>query len=394
SVESFLLLSYKEIEIIVVNDGSTDNTLSLLVDRFKLYEVPPAFSRSLMTRKVIAYYKSKLEPNLLVIDKENGGKADALNTGVNACSSPYFMALDSDTIIDRDALKRMIRPVLTTPNVVAAGATIRVANNCIVKNGRVVKINYPQKFLPSIQVVEYLRAFLFGRLGWNKLGGNLVISGAFGLFNKFAVIEVGGYFVDTVGEDMELVVRLHKHFLSKNIEYNIVFVPDPIAWTEVPSDLKTISSQRERWHRGLIDTLTRHKVMFLNDKFGKVGMISYPFFVLGEMLAPVIELTGYIGLVIGLIMNVIDYQFAFLFFLSAWGLMFIITVFTINMELISFRKYKKPIDFLKMIFYAIMENLGYRQLSVFWRIKAFWSIIRKEKGWGRMVRKGFAKEKH
>lgn len=392
SIESFSHLSYKKLEIVVVNDGSKDDTMQVLKDRFDLYPVPPAFQRILMSQKVRNYYRSKKEPSLIVVDKENGGKADALNAGINVCSTPFFMALDSDTIIERDALKRMIRPVLTQKNVIAAGATIRVANNCVISDGRVKKIRFPKDYLAAIQVVEYLRAFLFGRLGWNKLGGNLVVSGAFGLFNKQSVVEVGGYLTDTVGEDMELVVRLHKYYLSRDIEYNIVFIPDPIAWTQVPSDLKTISNQRERWHRGLIDTLIRHKIMLFNSDYKKVGTIAFPFFVLGEMVAPIIEVLGYIGFIVGIYFGIIDYVFAFLFFLSAWGLMMLLTIFTLIMELISFRKYNRLVDFFKMILYSILENLGYRQLTVFWRLKAFWKYFRKEKKWGDMKRSKFDKK--
>lgn len=389
SVRSMLNLSYRHVEVIIVNDGSVDQTLLKMVNHYQMEKIPPVYPSTIQTAKVVGYYRSKEYPNLLVIDKENGGKADALNAGINACETPFFMAIDADTIIERDALRRMIRPVLTDKNTIASGATIRVVNNCPIEYGRVKEVVYPKKILPAIQVVEYLRAFLFGRLGWNKLGGNLVISGAFGLFLKQAVIDVGGYRHDTVGEDMELVVRLHHHYLKHKIPYKISFIPDPIAWTEVPDTLHSLSLQRERWHRGLIDTLMRHREMLFNPKYGKVGMLSYPFFFFGEMLAPVVEIIGYIGLAIGLIYRIVDIPFAIYFFFTAWGLMLLITLFTVIMEVNTFRKYHRAIDLFKMFIFSILENIGYRQLTVFWRLAGFWNFLRGDIGWNKFKRRGF-----
>jgi cellulose synthase/poly-beta-1,6-N-acetylglucosamine synthase-like glycosyltransferase len=392
SVYSMLHLSYPNIEVIVVNDGSTDKSLQNLIFRYKLRKIPPATSSFLNTAKVLNYYRSDFYPNLIVVDKVNGGKADALNAGINVCSSPFFMAVDSDTIIERDALRRMIRPVLTEPNTIASGGTIRIVNNCKVESGRVVEVNYPKNMLAMIQVVEYLRAFLFGRLGWNHLGGNLVISGAFGLFNKEAVINVGGYLTDTVGEDMELTVRLHRYYREKKIPYHIAFIPDPVAWTEVPETLSVLGHQRERWHRGLIDTLHRHRKMLLNTKYGIVGFLSFPFMYFGEMLSPLVEIFGYIGMGVGIYFGTIEWKFAMMFFLVAWGLSLILTIYTILLEEFTFRRYSKLTDFFRMIFAAIMENFGYRQIMVFYRLSGFISIIRKNKKWGKMKRKGFLGE--
>lgn len=392
SVNAMLHLSYRHIEVIVINDGSKDDTLLTLIEAFDLVQVPPAMPQYIKTQRVKAYYKSKTFNNLLVIDKQNGGKADSLNAGINACQSPFFMACDADTIIEKDALKRMIRPVLMRNNTIACGGTIRVVNNCVVESGNVKKVVYPKNYLAAIQTVEYLRAFLFGRLGWNRLGGNLIISGAFGLFNRQVVVEAGGYRSDTVGEDMELTVRLHRLMLEKQQPYRIDFIPDPVAWTEVPETAKVLSRQRERWHRGLIDTLWRHRSMMFRFDFGNIGIVAYPFFVFGEALAPVFEVLGYFGVILGLYFGVINIPFAILFFFVAWGLMLILTFFSIFMEETSFRKYNQQNDIYKMFLYAILENIGYRQMTVFYRLKAFWKFFKKDKQWGDMQRKGFTKK--
>jgi cellulose synthase/poly-beta-1,6-N-acetylglucosamine synthase-like glycosyltransferase len=389
SVRSMLNLSYPHVEVVVINDGSKDGTLQKMIDEFHMIPVPAAIPITILTQPILGYYRSRDYPNLKVIDKMNGGKADSLNAGINACSTPFFMAVDADTIIDRDALRRMVRPMLTRKHTIASGSTIRVANDCRVEFGRVTKVNFPTKPLPAIQVVEYLRAFLFGRLGWNHIGGNLVISGAFGLFDKAAVVEVGGYLTDTVGEDMELTVRLHRHFREQKRPYRVQFIPDPVAWTEVPSDMRSLAKQRERWHRGLIDTLNRHREMFLNPRYGIIGMVSFPFFVVGEMLAPVVEFVGYVGLVLGLFFHAVNIPFAILFFLAAWGLMIILTILSIIMEETTFRKYTRFRDLLKMFFFSVCENIGYRQLTVLWRLKAFYNYFRGVKNWNKSKRVGF-----
>ncbi len=390
SAKSMLNLSYTNVNVILINDGSKDNTMQVLMDNFQLEKVPPAIPQYIKSKPVRGYYKSKLYPKLLVIDKENGGKADSLNAGINACVTPFFMAVDADTLIESDALRRMIRPVLTTRNTVASGGTIRIVNDCETDAGKVTKVVFPKSILPAIQTVEYLRAFLFGRLGWNILGGNLVISGAFGLFNREAVLDVGGYRTDTVGEDMELVVRLHHELKKQKKPFRVEFIPDPVAWTEVPSTLKVLSRQRERWHRGLIDTLWRHREMFMNPRYGITGLFTFPFFVLGELMAPVIEMIGYLGLIAGLILKVIDWKFAMLFFVVAWGLMMILTIFTIIMEETTFKKYSGFKDIVKMILFTIVESLGYRQLTVIWRLQAFYKYLRKDQSWGKMTRAGFS----
>lgn len=393
SVLSILKLSYPKLEVIVINDGSGDNTLDVLQGAFDLIAIPPAFPTQVKCSQIRQVFRSKRHKNLRVIDKVNGGKADSLNAGINACNTPYFMAIDADTIVEKDALQRMIRPTLTQKNVIASCGTIRVANSCVVEKGFIKEVRFPTNLLAMVQTVEYLRAFLFGRLGWNRLGGNLVISGAFGLFNHNAVLKVGGYRTDTVGEDMELTVHLHKYMLKNKIPYRIEFIPDPVVWTEVPESIKVLNRQRERWHRGLIETLVRHRDVLLNPRYKWMGFVSYPFFLFGELLAPLIELLGYIGLFLGLYLGVVNSDYAILFFILAWGYAAFLSLFAILLEISSFRRYTKATDLFKMIFCLFVEALGYRQMTVWFRLQGFWKYFKGEKSWGTMTRKGFdAKE--
>ncbi len=391
SVRAILHLNYRKVHVIVVNDGSKDDTLDRLIKGYNLKQVPTAVPRRLKHKTIRAIYRSQSNPNLIVIDKENGGKADSLNAGINACQTPYFMAMDADTVIEKDALQRMIRPVLTKPNVIAACGSVRIANGCKIEHGILREVNFPRSYWAGIQVVEYLRAFLFGRLGWNMLGGNLVVSGAFGLFSRSAVLDIGGYMTDTVGEDMELTVRLHRHFRDLKKDYTIEFIPDPVVWTEAPENISILYRQRSRWHCGLIETLYKHKRMFMNPKYGMVGMISFPFFVL-ELLSPLIELTGYAFVIIGLYMGAVDLAFGFKLFLAAWAYSGILSLFAVLLEESSFHRYKNRWDPLFLYFSLLIENLGYRQITVFMRLMGFYKFLKKDLSWGDMQRKGLAKD--
>lgn len=390
SVLSFLTLQYPRHEVVLVNDGSPDRTMDILINEYDLYEIPPAFPVALTTRPVRAYYRSRRFSKLLVIDKENGGKADSLNAATNAARYPYVLAVDADTLIEPDALLRLARPFLLGKSVAAVGGTIRVANACKIEYGRVVEAHVDRRYLPGIQTVEYLRAFLFGRLGWNRLGGNMIISGAFGLFRRDHIIAIGGYRTSTVGEDMDLVVRLRRYLRQRKLPDEIPFIPDPVAWTEVPTSLRVLDRQRERWHRGLIEILTANRDILFNPKYGVMGMVAYPFFFFGEMLAPVIEVLGYIVLLLGLLIGGIDWEYARLFLLVALGYGTLLSFWAIVLEELSFRRYPHLRDLMWMFFFAIVENFGYRQMTVWFRLKAFWKFMRREQGWGHMVREGFA----
>jgi cellulose synthase/poly-beta-1,6-N-acetylglucosamine synthase-like glycosyltransferase len=391
SVTAILTLEYRNYEVIVVNDGSKDDTIERLRQAFDLYEIPRIYPETIPTRPLRALYRSRSRSRLLVLDKENGGKADSLNAAINASRFPLVIAIDADTLIEPNALLRLTRPFLLGREVAAVGGTVRVANNCTVQDGRVTDARVPTRLLPGIQVVEYLRAFLFGRLGWNRLGGNLIISGAFGLFRKEYVMAIGGYQTTSIVEDLDLVVRLHRYLRRNKIRYEMPFIPDPVAWTEVPESTKVLSRQRERWHRGLLAAMWQYKTMLFNPRYGRVGLLAMPFFAFGEMLAPVIELIGYVLTVVGLFTGLVNVSFALLFLLVAWGYGMLLSIWSVVLEEVSFRRYRHFGDLLRLLLFATLENFGFRQCTVWWRLKSFASVWRRKHVWGDMTRKGFGK---
>ncbi len=389
SVTAILTLEYRTFEVVVVNDGSKDDTLERLRHAFDLYEVPRTYPEAIPTQALRGVYRSRTRTRLLVIDKENGGKADSLNAAINASRFPLVIAVDADTLIEPDALLRLTRPFLLGRQIAAVGGTVRVANSCTVQDGRVTDARVPRRFLPGIQVVEYLRAFLFGRLGWNRLGGSLVISGAFGLFRKEYLTAISGYHVTSVVEDLDLVVRLHRYLRQKRIRYEMPFIPDPVAWTEVPETGRILGRQRERWHRGLIAAMWEYKGMLFNPRYGRVGLLAVPFYTFGEMLAPVVEVLGYLITALGAAFGVIDVSFALLFVLVAWGYGMLLSLWAVVLEEVSFRRYGRPGDLARLLLYAVFETFGYRQRTVWWRLRAFFTLRKGHRVWGEMVRRGF-----
>ena len=388
SVRALLTLSYPQLEIVVVDDGSTDETLSTLTSTFDLVLTQPIFDQRIPTKPVSAIYRSRQFPNLVVASKQNGGKADSLNAALNISTSELVCALDADTILDPDGLRRLVRPFIRSGDVVAAGATIRVANGCTVKQGRLSSERGPHRALAGIQAVEYLRAFLFGRPGWNRLGGNLLISGAFGLFRRQRLIETDGY-AQSVGEDMELVVRLRRHGYDTGQPARIEFVADPVAWTETPTGFKELGRQRERWQRGFTDVLWRHRGAILRPRYGVLGMVVLPAFVLFEWMAPIIEAIGIVLVVVGVLLGELSPVFAILFFSLACGFGILLSMLALMLEELSFRRYGRARDRALLVVWAVLENLGYRQLTVWWRLRGIASYLRGKKSWGKMHRKGF-----
>lgn len=389
SVRALLSLEYPDLEIVVINDGSRDATLEVLKDRFELEPVHTIYRRRIGSEPVNQLYRSRVNPNLMVADKENGGKADSLNAGLDLATGELVCAIDADTLIEPDALLRMVRPFLHSDDILAAGGTIRVVNDCDVSNGRVTKVRVPRSFLPAVQVIEYLRAFLFGRLGWNRLGGNLIISGAFGLFRREGMIEAGGYLHETVGEDMELVARLRRTAReSRSSTQRVDFIPDPVAWTEVPETWRALGRQRDRWHRGLADTLWRHRKVLLNPRYGALGLVVFPYFAFVELIAPVVEVVGLLGLAVGLAIGALNVQFALLFFLVAYGLGVLLNALTLALEEFSFQRYDRQGQRLRLLGYSLIDSVGYRHVTVIWRLRGIISFLRGRTEWGAMERRG------
>jgi len=333
-------------------------------------------------------FGSRKYPNLIVVDKENGRKADALNAGVNVSRKDLICAVDSDSLLESDVLRRMIMAFTEDQEIVAVGGVVRVANGCKFRHGVVESIRTPKSYFGRVQAVEYLRAFLFGRVGWDYLNSLLIISGAFGVFDRKAVIRAGGYMHDTVGEDMELVVRLHRYYKEQNIPYRVRFLPEPVCWTEVPEDWKTLGRQRDRWHRGLADTLSRHRKMIFNPKYGRLGMVAMPFFLIVELLAPVVEIFGYLVFTLSFILGVINLTFFLLFLTVAILLGVIMSVLAVLIEELTFRRYDKMKDVAILIIYAFLENFGYRQLYAWWRFKGLINYMKGDLQWGEMKREG------
>lgn len=387
SVRSFMQLDYPEFEVIVVNDGSTDQTLAKLIDFFDLYPVELDSDMKIETTPIRQSYKSHIYSDLILLDKENGGKADALNAGINASVYPLFCAIDADCIIEKDALLRIVSPFLKHEETIAVGGMVRIANGSDIKDGQIIKTNVPKKMIERFQVIEYFRAFLTSRIGWQRYNALMIISGAFGLFKKSAVLEVGG-FERTIGEDMELILRLHKKFRQTGEPYHIGFASDAVCWTQAPDSYKGLESQRIRWHRGLFDSLNRHRKMILNPKYGPIGLASMPYFFLVELLGPIIEMIGYIVMGLAIYLGVLSSTVALVFLLTClMGILF--SYSAILFEEISYKRYGNLKDILLLFGVSILEQFYYRQVTVWWRVKAFFNYSKGSKQWGIIERKNF-----
>lgn len=394
TVRSLLMINYGEYEVIVINDGSNDRSLRKLIDAYELRRMDRPYKRAIPTADVRAVYGSLAHPNLSVVDKDKGGKADALNAGINLARYPLFCSIDADSIIEDNALLRVVKPFLEKPvETIAAGGIVRIVNGCEVKEGRVTRIALSDRALPIMQVVEYLRAFLTGRVGWSNLQSLLIISGAFGLYKKQEVIEIGGYTHDTDTEDLELVVRLHEHMRRAKRKYRVVFVPDPVCWTEAPETLTILARQRNRWHRGLLQTLWLHKRMLFNPRYGSVGLFAFPYFAVFELLGPFVETFGYVVVVLSYLLGILDVQFFLMFLAVAVLYGMFLSIAAVLLEEISFRRYPGWVDFTKLLAYSVIENFGYRQILSAMKVKAFWDAIRRRRAWGVMPRRGFQEKR-
>ena len=390
SVRSLLLLNYPLFEVVLVNDGSKDRTLDVAVRTFDLVRAPVAYEQPIPTQPIRGVYRSLSGTDLVMIDKDNGGKADAINAGINAARYPLVCVLDADSLLEEHALSRAVLPFIEDPVTVAAGGIIRIVNGSRVERGRVVDVRLPGNVLAAVQVVEYLRAFLAGRVAQSALKMLLIVSGAFGVFKRDAVIKAGGFRTDTIGEDMELIVRLHRLYRERGTPYRIVFLPDPVCWTEAPESTATLKRQRNRWQRGTMQVLGFHWRMLFNPRYGAVGLVALPYYLVFEALAPVAELMGYALTAAGVAFGLLDFVFAELLFLAAVVYGTLISLLSIVLEELAFRRYPRALDLVKLAALGIVENFGYRQLTIWWRFIGVVDYLRGKQTWGVMTRKGFS----
>lgn len=393
SVRSMLSLNYPELEVVVINDGSNDTTLDRLVNTFDLEPLDSEIPFDVPTEEIHEVYRSTTYEELLVIDKDNGGKSDALNAGLWLTDMPLFCAVDSDTIIDRDGLLSLVRPFLKEPTrTVASGGVIRVANSCTVESGVIKDVALPKTGLPGLQVMEYLRAFYSGRLGLNRINGLILISGAFGLFKTETVREIGGYRHDTITEDFDIIVRMHRHLKEQEMKYTIDFMPEPVAWTEVPSTRQVLGRQRRRWYRGMVETVVTHRRMLFNKEYGRVGSVIMPLFIAAEAIGPLIEGLGYVLLPLAWYFGGMSVEVFLVFFLLTTGFGIFLSWFGIFSEVWSFNRYDSPWQILRLLWYGILENFGYRQWKTLVAWRGLFEYLRGVDTWGAMDRTGFSTE--
>lgn len=390
SVRSLLSLQYPNFEIVVINDGSTDDTLNVLIAAFDLARVERAHDLAVAHQPIRALYSSANQPRLVVVDKQNGGKADALNAGINISRAPIICSMDADSLLEPDALLRAVRPFIDDPvRTIAVGGTVRIANGCRIDHGRVVEVRAPTNPLALLQTVEYLRAFLMARLAWSRVNALTIISGAFGLFRRANVIEVGGYSHGTVGEDMELVVKLHRLMRARKRPYRIAFIPEPVCWTEAPESLRVLGRQRARWHRGALETFERHRSLLFNPRYGRIGTVGFGYVLLVDVVGPIVEMLGYLLVPIFWAMGLLslDYLLGFLAVSFTFGV--VISVGALALEESELRRFPRARDLLVLTAMAVIENFGYRQINNLWRLRGTWQYLRKSQSWGAMTRRGF-----
>ena len=388
AMRALMAAQFVNFEVLVVNDGSTDNTLDVLSDGFSLIRAERVPRANLTTKAVRGVYISPDEPRLVVIDKVNGGKADALNVGLRYARHPLVCAIDADTLLDPGALSRLVWEFQSSPDTVATGGIVRIINGSSIRDGRVAEVKTSRSLIANIQILEYLRAFLGARVGWSRAGMLIIISGAFGLFRRQAVIDAGGWDTNTVGEDAELVLRLHRTRREQGLPCRITFFPDPICWTEAPGDLKTLVRQRDRWQRGLTEMIVRHRRMVANPRYGRIGVLALPYFVIFELFGPLIEICGYAALIVSLCLGMASLDLILLVVALSISYGFVLSFVAILMEQRAFRRYPGWTCLGHLVVAAVVENLGYRQLLTVVRARAWWTL-HKSTGWGEMTRTGF-----
>ena len=394
SVTSLLALDYPEIEVIVINDGSTDDTLGELREHFQLLTTDIGYIPAIPTGLVKTVYISASDRRLVVLDKITcGRKADAVNAGLNIASSPYVCVIDGDAMLERDALRRIMAPALSDPtHVIASGGIVRAANGSVIEGGHVKEVRLPRNVLAGLQVLEYLRSFLVGRQGWARLDMLLIVSGAFGVFRSDFCRAIGGFRAAAIGEDMDLIVRLHRHALNTGGDYRVAFVPDPVCWTEVPSTLHALASQRARWQNGLADVLWRNRDMTLNPAFGRIGMVAMPYQWVFECFAPLIEIFGWLAVIAAAARGALGGTY-FLVIAGGFLLSALLSLSAVLIEEMVYHRYNRLGDLARLVGYCFLEPLFYRPLNTIWRLRGLWHYVRKRNSWELLPRTGFTRPK-
>lgn len=390
SIRALLALEYEAREIVVVNDGSKDDTLATLKQAFELVEAPVAFEQPLKSAPLRGAYRSVAEPALVVIDKVNGGsKSDAVNAGINAASGRLVLVIDADTMLEPDALSRAAMPFLEHPDTVAVGGYVAIANGCRIEQSRVTDVGMPRSWLARFQIVEYMRSFLLFRLACASQNGVALISGAFGLFRRDALIDVGGYDGAAIGEDMDLTLRLQAYFRERKRPIRIAHVPLPVCWTQAPEDLASLRAQRFRWRRGLLQVLWRQRRMIGNPRYGVVGMGVLPYIAIFEGLGPLIEVLGYIVTTMAFFLGMLHWQHYRVMLAAAILFGAATTLVSVFLSDLSTRKYPRLGDLALIVAAAILENAGYRQLNSWWGCVGTVQAMTGKRGWGQITRKTF-----
>lgn len=384
SINSLLNLNYPSYEIIMINDGSKDQTVAKVISHFNLKKVSKPYRKLIPTNEALDIYEGNGKIKIILVDKVNGGKSDALNMGINVCSFPTFLCMDADSMLQSDALQKIVEPFLEDDQMVAVGGDVKISNNLVIDNGEILSIEKPEKLIVIFQMIEYLRVFLNSRISLNGINGNLIISGAFGLYNKQAVVNVGGYTNGLMGEDMEIIMKIHSFYLKNKISYKTSYVPDAICWTQVPEEVKVLKRQRRRWHVGLAQSLKRHRYMFLNPKYGLIGMVSFPYFLFFEYLTPFLEVIGLVTITLSFLLGIIDLNFFLFYLLVYMGFNIIVSMISIIIERYMFSSTMTNKITFQLILFSILESFGYRQIISLFRMG---NIFKKSHNWGEMTRK-------
>ncbi|MRX63981.1 glycosyltransferase family 2 protein [Maribacter luteus] len=396
NVRSLLSLRYSNYEVMVVNDGSKDETLQKMIDAYNLEKINQPINPDWKSKPVRGIYKSKQSSfsKLTVVDKENGGKSDALNTGMALSTNTYVGCIDVDCLLLPDALLHVAKSFYqrSKKKVVAVGGVIRVANSCTITGGQLEEIRLPKNWLAKFQLLEYTRSFILGRMAWGRIDGLLIISGAFGFFDRKIAMEVGGYDTNTVGEDMEIVFKMRKYMHERKVPYTVEYIPDPLCWTEVPEDLKILVNQRDRWSRGNLETLYKHREMFFNPRYGRLGMVSFPYWFFYEWLSPLLEFFGFFSIILFIYLGILNLDFFIAITATVYMFSVMFSFFAILWDVYSYNEYRKTKDILTLMLCAVIEPFFFHPIVVWAAIRGNYKKLFKIKsGWGSQVRKGFAK---